>query len=30
LNYYMTCPISRASKTMAECMVSRQQLLAAE
>ena len=29
-NYYMTCPISRASKTMAECMVSRQQLLAAE
>jgi NADH-quinone oxidoreductase subunit G len=30
LNYYMTCPISRASKTMAECMASRQQVLAAE
>jgi NADH-quinone oxidoreductase subunit G len=29
-NYYMTCPISRASKTMAECMASRQQVLAAE
>jgi NADH-quinone oxidoreductase subunit G len=30
-NYYMTCPISRASRTMAECMTSRQQqLLAAE
>ena len=29
-NFYMTCPISRVSKTMAECMVSRQQLLAAE
>ena len=29
-NYYMTCPISRASRTMAECMVSRQQLMAAE
>jgi NADH-quinone oxidoreductase subunit G len=29
-NYYMTCPISRASRTMAECMASRQQLLAAE
>jgi NADH-quinone oxidoreductase subunit G len=29
-NYYMTCPISRASKTMAECMASRQQALAAE
>ena len=29
-NYYMTCPISRASQTMAECMASRQQLLAAE
>jgi NADH-quinone oxidoreductase subunit G len=29
-NFYMTCPISRASQTMAECMSSRQQLLAAE
>ena len=29
-NFYMTCPISRASKTMAECMASRAQLLAAE
>ena len=29
-NYYMTCPISRASRTMAECMASRQQVLAAE
>jgi NADH-quinone oxidoreductase subunit G len=29
-NFYMTCPISRASKTMAECIASRQQLLAAE
>jgi len=29
-NFYMTCPISRASKTMAECMASRQQLMAAE
>ena len=29
-NFYMTCPISRASKTMAECMTSRAQLLAAE
>ncbi len=29
-NFYMTCPISRASRTMAECMASRTQLLAAE
>jgi NADH-quinone oxidoreductase subunit G len=29
-NYYMTDPISRASRTMAECMASRQQLMAAE
>ena len=29
-NYYMTDPISRASRTMAECVASRQQLLAAE
>jgi NADH-quinone oxidoreductase subunit G len=29
-NYYMTCPISRASRTMAECMAARQQVLAAE
>jgi NADH-quinone oxidoreductase subunit G len=29
-NYYMTCPISRASRTMAECMASRQQVQAAE
>jgi NADH-quinone oxidoreductase subunit G len=29
-NFYMTCPISRASRTMAECMASRAQLLAAE
>jgi NADH-quinone oxidoreductase subunit G len=29
-NFYMTCPISRASKTMAECMASRAHLLAAE
>ena len=29
-NFYMTCPISRSSKTMAECMASRAQLLAAE
>src|SRR5258708_6649934 len=29
-NFYMTCPISRASKTMAECMASRAQLMAAE
>ena len=29
-NFYMTCPISRASKTMAECMASRAQLIAAE
>ncbi|MBS0538503.1 MAG: molybdopterin-dependent oxidoreductase, partial [Proteobacteria bacterium] len=29
-NFYMTDPISRASKTMAECMASRQQLMAAE
>ena len=30
VNFYMTCPISRASKTMAECMASRAQLMAAE
>ncbi len=29
-NFYMTCPISRASRTMAECMASRSQLMAAE
>jgi NADH-quinone oxidoreductase subunit G len=29
-NFYMTCPISRASRTMAECVASRQQLMAAE
>jgi NADH-quinone oxidoreductase subunit G len=29
-NFYMTCPISRASRTMAECMASRAQLMAAE
>lgn len=29
-NFYMTCPISRASLTMAECMASREQLMAAE
>ena len=29
-NFYMTCPISRASKTMAECMASRAHLMAAE
>ena len=29
-NFYMTCPISRASKTMAECVASRAQLMAAE
>ena len=29
-NFYMTCPISRASKTMADCMASRSQLMAAE
>jgi NADH-quinone oxidoreductase subunit G len=29
-NFYMTCPISRASRTMAECTASRQQMLAAE
>ena len=29
-NFYMTCPISRASKTMADCMSSRGQLMAAE
>ncbi len=29
-NFYMTCPISRASKTMAACMASRAQLMAAE
>jgi NADH-quinone oxidoreductase subunit G len=30
VNYYMTDPISRASRTMAECVASRQQLMAAE
>jgi NADH-quinone oxidoreductase subunit G len=29
-NFYMTDPISRASRTMADCMASRQQLMAAE
>lgn len=29
-NFYMTCPISRASKTMADCMASRAHLMAAE
>jgi NADH-quinone oxidoreductase subunit G len=29
-NFYMTDPVSRASKTMADCMASRTQLLAAE
>jgi NADH-quinone oxidoreductase subunit G len=29
-NFYMTCPISRASRTMAECIASRQHQLAAE
>ena len=29
-NFYMTCPISRASKTMAECTASRAHLMAAE
>ena len=29
-NFYMTCPISRSSRTMAECMASRAQLMAAE
>ena len=29
-NFYMTCPISRASRTMAECTASRRQLMAAE
>jgi len=29
-NYYMTDPISRASRTMAECVASRQHLMAAE
>ncbi|HTE38740.1 MAG TPA: NADH-quinone oxidoreductase subunit NuoG [Reyranella sp.] len=29
-NYYMTDPISRASQTMAECVASRQHLMAAE
>ncbi|UYN93040.1 MAG: NADH-quinone oxidoreductase subunit NuoG [Enhydrobacter sp.] len=29
-NFYMTDPISRASRTMAECVASRRQLLAAE
>ena len=28
-NFYMTDPISRASRTMAECMASRQQMLMA-
>ena len=30
VNYYMTDPISRASRTMAECVASRQHLMAAE
>ena len=29
-NFYMTCPISRSSRTMAECTASRAQLMAAE
>ena len=29
-NFYMTCPISRASKTMADCTASRAHLMAAE
>jgi NADH-quinone oxidoreductase subunit G len=29
-NFYMTCPISRASKIMADCMASRTHLMAAE
>ena len=29
-NFYMTCPISRASQTMADCTASRTQLMAAE
>jgi NADH-quinone oxidoreductase subunit G len=29
-NFYMTCPISRASKTMADCIASRSHLMAAE
>jgi NADH-quinone oxidoreductase subunit G len=29
-NFYMTCPISRASQTMADCTASRQTLMAAE
>ncbi len=29
-NFYMTCPISRASKIMADCMASRSHLMAAE
>jgi NADH-quinone oxidoreductase subunit G len=29
-NFYMTCPISRASRTMADCMASRSHLMAAE
>ena len=30
VSYYMTDPISRASRTMAECVASRQHLMAAE
>ena len=30
VNFYMTCPISRASRTMADCMASRAHLMAAE
>ena len=30
VNYYMTDPISRASRTMAECIASRQRCMAAE
>jgi NADH-quinone oxidoreductase subunit G len=29
-NFYMTCPISRASRTMAECVDSRRHQMAAE
>jgi NADH-quinone oxidoreductase subunit G len=29
-NFYMTCPISRSSRTMAECVASRQHQMAAE
>jgi NADH-quinone oxidoreductase subunit G len=29
-NFFMTCPISRASRTMAECTATRAQAMAAE